>query len=236
MKCTVFYDSWQMECCGTPFSVGDIVKWLVLKAEQLNTPVNVGAINYCYEAHSSDWQNIFVLEGKVETIKILYHSYLHDFGFEILHSRVCAAVLAPGFGVRWSVHVGQQGYFLNPQGIDNDMHMNIAAVVVSVRVGAYQGLVSGEMRLTKSLAQFLRPVYGQSVVRPVPWVKGNDVVMAFHIFPLLVFAVPQIGAHTGNGKILAAAVQRCYSVIVPRHKPPAFIKRGAHGKLVMLKG
>ena len=39
MKCTVFYDSWQMECCGTPFSVGDIVKWLVLKAEQLNTPV-----------------------------------------------------------------------------------------------------------------------------------------------------------------------------------------------------
>ena len=52
-----------------------IVKWLVLKAEQLNTPVNVGAINYCYEAHSSDWQNIFVLEGKVETIKILYHSY-----------------------------------------------------------------------------------------------------------------------------------------------------------------
>ena len=75
MKCTVFYDSWQMECCGTPFSVGDIVKWLVLKAEQLNTPVNVGAINYCYEAHSSDWQNIFVLEGKVETIKILYHSY-----------------------------------------------------------------------------------------------------------------------------------------------------------------
>ena len=52
MKCTVFYDSWQMECCGTPFSVGDIVKWLVLKAEQLNTPVNVGAINYCYEAHS----------------------------------------------------------------------------------------------------------------------------------------------------------------------------------------
>lgn len=68
MKCTVFYDSWQMECCGTPFSVGDIVKWLVLKAEQLNTPVNVGAINYCYEAHSSDWQNIFVLEGKVATV------------------------------------------------------------------------------------------------------------------------------------------------------------------------
>lgn len=55
MKCNVFYESWQMECCGTAFSVGDTVKWLVYKAEQLNTPVDIGEINYCYEAHSSDW-------------------------------------------------------------------------------------------------------------------------------------------------------------------------------------
>ena len=26
-KCTIFYQSWQMQCCGTPFSVGDKVKW-----------------------------------------------------------------------------------------------------------------------------------------------------------------------------------------------------------------
>lgn len=76
MKCIVFYESWQMECCGTPFSIGDTVKWLVYKAEKLNTPVDVGEIHYCYEAHSSDWQNIFVLEGKVETIKILYQKYV----------------------------------------------------------------------------------------------------------------------------------------------------------------
>lgn len=76
MKCIVFYESWQMECCGTPFSTGDIVKWLVIKAERLNTPVNVGTIDYCYEAHSSEWENIFVLDGTVETIKILYQSYV----------------------------------------------------------------------------------------------------------------------------------------------------------------
>ncbi len=56
-----------MECCGKAFSIGDTVKWLVCKTEQINTPVDTGEINYCYEAHSSDWQNIFVLEGKVET-------------------------------------------------------------------------------------------------------------------------------------------------------------------------
>lgn len=75
MKCIAFYDSWQMECCGTPFSTGDTVKWLVYQTEQINSPVDVGEINYCYEAHSSDWQNLLVLEGKVEQIKILYEKY-----------------------------------------------------------------------------------------------------------------------------------------------------------------
>ena len=71
----VFYESWQMECCGIAFSIGDTVKWLVYKTEQINAPVDIGTINYCYEAHSSDWQNLFVLEGKVEIIKILYQQY-----------------------------------------------------------------------------------------------------------------------------------------------------------------
>ena len=116
------------------------------------------------------------------------------------------------------------------------MHMDIAAVVMPVRVGAYKGLVSGEILFTELLAQFLRLVYGQAVVCPVPWVKADDIVVAFHIFPFLVFTVSEICPHTGNGKIFLAAVQRCYSVIVPRHKPPGFVKGGLHGKLVMLKG
>ncbi len=73
--CFVFYDCWQMECCGKKFSVGDTVKWLIYKAERLNTPVDVGRIDYCYEAHSSDWHNLLVLEGKVEEIKILYEKF-----------------------------------------------------------------------------------------------------------------------------------------------------------------
>ena len=26
-ECTVYYDSWQMQCCGKPFSVGEKIKW-----------------------------------------------------------------------------------------------------------------------------------------------------------------------------------------------------------------
>ncbi len=76
MNCIVFYECWQMECCGKPFAVGDNIKWLVkITAQPLNTPVDIGNIDYCYEAHSSDWQNIFVLEGKVKKIQILYERY-----------------------------------------------------------------------------------------------------------------------------------------------------------------
>ena len=54
--------------------------------------------------------------------------------------------------------------------------------------------------------------------------------------PLLVLPIAEIGAHTGNGKILVAAVQRGYSIVLPEHEPPVFIKGGLHGKLVMFKG
>ncbi len=122
---------------------------------------------------------------------------------EIFHSGVGAAVLAALPCVGWSVHVGQKRDFINPQGVDDDMHMDIAAVVMPVRVGADKGLVSGEMLFTELLAQLLRPVYGQAVVCPVPWVKADDIVVAFHIFPFLVFLIAEIGPHTGNSEILA---------------------------------
>src|SRR5699024_5532453 len=92
--------------------------------------------------------------------------------------------------------------------------MNVAAVVMPVRVGAYKGLVAGEMLGAKLLAQCLRPVYGQAIVRAVPWVKADDIVVAFHIFPPLVLPVAEICPHTRNGKILPAAVQRGQPVVL----------------------
>ena len=62
-----------------------------------------------------------------------------------------------------------------------------------------------------------------------------DIVVAFHIFPFLVFLIAEIGSHTGNSEILAPAVEGRNAVILPRYQPPVFIKGGFHGKLVMLK-
>ena len=73
------------------------------------------------------------------------------------------------------------------------------------------------------------------IVRPVPWVKADDIVVAFHILPPLIFLIAEIGAHTRNGKILAAAVQRGQAIILTGDKPAVFIKDGLHSKFVMLK-
>ena len=74
-------------------------------------------------------------------------AHLHDFGLEIFHSCVCAAVLHAAFCVRWSVHVGQKRDSFNPQAVYDDMHMNVARVIVPVRVGTDNGLVSEVMEM-----------------------------------------------------------------------------------------
>ena len=68
-NCTVLYDDWQFECCGEDFEVGSSIKWLVLNVESIDIPI------YYYEAHSSDYKKIFVLEGKIKQIKALYEKY-----------------------------------------------------------------------------------------------------------------------------------------------------------------
>ena len=116
------------------------------------------------------------------------------------------------------------------------MHMDVAAVVVAVRVGADKRLMAGKVVFAKLFAQLLRPIHRQAVVRPVAGVKGNDVVMAFHIFLFLIFAAAQVCPHTGNSEILAAAVEGRNAVILPLDQVAALVKNGLHGKLVMLKG
>ena len=77
MNCKVFYESWQMDCCGEPFSIGDTVNWTVGEYEKLGpcNTVNLGKIDYYYENHLFDRGPYFELEGQVIDIKILYEKF-----------------------------------------------------------------------------------------------------------------------------------------------------------------
>ncbi len=74
-NCIVLYEDWQFECCGENFEIGNNIKWLVLCVESINLPIKTDKIDYYYEAHSSDYKKLFVLEGTINKIKALYEKY-----------------------------------------------------------------------------------------------------------------------------------------------------------------
>jgi hypothetical protein len=66
----VYYEAWQMQCCGTPFAKGDVVSWLVfLGNDSLDINGQKIKIDF-YEDHHyrSFGDGMFKLTGQVEHI------------------------------------------------------------------------------------------------------------------------------------------------------------------------
>lgn len=75
MKAKIFYDLWEMECCGTPFKIGEGVDWLVRNIDGIKDTIEVDNLDYIYDAHNDDWENIYKLKGIVKTINIYYEEF-----------------------------------------------------------------------------------------------------------------------------------------------------------------
>ena len=68
-KCKVFYEYWQMACCGRRFDVGDKVHWLVRACMYDNDKIpDSFECSYSYEAHESSFENLEILDGTVVKI------------------------------------------------------------------------------------------------------------------------------------------------------------------------
>lgn len=79
-SCIVFYESWQLDCCGSPFDIGDSIKWIVKKCDKIASMVEIERIDYVYEAHSDEWTQLNVFEGIVSRIQILYEKFAPEEG------------------------------------------------------------------------------------------------------------------------------------------------------------
>ena len=108
-------------------------------------------------------------------------------------------------------------------------------MIISVGMCANYRLMPCEMFLAKLLAQLLCLIYCQAVLNTVARVKTDYVVMAFDIAPTVVFAILEIGFHTGNGEIIFSAVQGHKAAVFTRDQPAVLIKNGVVRELVMLK-
>ena len=76
MNYTVLYETWQMQCCGEPFRIGDEIEWLVIESpEDLRVPEGV-TVDYYYDAHDDNWERISVITGTVTGIDVLYEKFV----------------------------------------------------------------------------------------------------------------------------------------------------------------
>lgn len=75
MSTRVFYELWQMECCGEPFRTGDRIKWYVKSAACLTSDLGIMDLDYVYDAHFDDWEGVNILKGVVKKIFIYYVKY-----------------------------------------------------------------------------------------------------------------------------------------------------------------
>ena len=73
------------------------------------------------------------------------------------------------------------------------------------------------------------------MIGTVTRIKAENVVMAFYIFPFLVFAVTEVGSQAGNSEVLSVTVEGGNAVVLAGDKPPVFVQNGLAGVLVMLE-
>ncbi len=74
-KCIIFYESWQIQCCGTPFSVGEKVKWDCVVPEKAVR--KDGFVLDFYEEHHLTPTH--TVTGTVKRIIAEYSEYPRDF-------------------------------------------------------------------------------------------------------------------------------------------------------------
>lgn len=75
MKTKVFYELWEMECCGEPFKLGDNIEWYGISADRLVDALDIDGLEYVYDAHFDDWDGILKIKGVVSCISVYYEKY-----------------------------------------------------------------------------------------------------------------------------------------------------------------
>ena len=116
---------------------------------------------------------------KIHLIEGLLLAHEHGFGFQIFQKILCYMMLMTGKRVAWSLHEILSGYIKCTNTVDDNVHMNIAGRIVSVRMCTDKSLMSREVLLSKFHAKSLGLFRSQSIVITVSWIEADDIVMSF---------------------------------------------------------
>ena len=144
-------------------------------------------------------------------------------------------VLVPCLAVNGSLHKGLLRYIQLSQTVDYDMHMNVAAAIMTVHVRTDQSLMPRKICFCVFQSKLLRPFTRQTIFYAVPWIKADDVMVRFNfilVFVLLVFAVQLLAGRIEGIGFTVQAVQ----IILISHDTIFFlVKDRSFPKFIMLE-
>ena len=114
------------------------------------------------------------------------------------------------------------------------MHMDVACGVMTVRVGADNYLMPGEILPGKIHGKSLGAFRGQPILIPVTWIEAYDVMVGFNIFPVLVFVEEGIGGFALSSESEGVIAYALNQKFVTGYLISFFIEDGFVRKFVML--
>ncbi len=135
----------------------------------------------------------------------------------------------------WKLAVAKDKKAQLPQAVDDDMHMDVAAPVMPVCVGADKGLMSGEILFAVFKTKLLCMLPGQSAFLPVFRVEADDVMVGFDFVIRPVFMEAGIQFFAFHIKAERVAVHPVKIIFFPELHVPVFIKDRFSGVLVVLE-
>ena len=113
---------------------------------------------------------------QIDLVQVGLLAHFHDSDTEVPEHGRGAAVLLARFPVARLVHEGLPFHGADTQAADDDVDVDVSRTVVTVRVGADDGGMTGEVVLAELQAKGLRPLHGQAVVGCIAWVKADDIL------------------------------------------------------------
>ena len=107
-------------------------------------------------------------------------------------------------------------------------------MVMPIRVGADDGRMTGKVFRTKPQAKSLCLIHSQPVIGCIPWVKADDILVAFDITMLVVLAVLSVCQQTGSCKRKIATLKGVEQVRIPQLRLALFIQKLLPGERIVL--
>ena len=177
----------------------------------------------------------FRLGEQIDLMKILPLAQIHKRLFQAGKVIVGQVVLAPGTGIAVTLHKILPLHIVFPQAVDDDMHMDVAAAIVPVRVGADKGLMSGEIFPAIFQPKPLCLLPGQPALITVFRVEADDVVVGFDLVISSVFVEAGVQFPAFHIKRKRVAFHPVKVIFFPKLQVPVFIRDWFSGIFIMLK-